>query len=116
MQVFGHLDEIGCQFIDLDMVQAELGGAGGALGFVQFAPQFASGLEQVTVAPALEAAEMLLKEGIGCRVLNMSTLKPMIFFVSNGSTGGGMTRFILCQKGTASRGSYPALAINERPI
>ena len=29
------------------------------------------------VAPALEAADSLLKEGTGCRVLNMSTLVPL---------------------------------------
>lgn len=31
----------------------------------------------VTVAPALEAAEILAKEGIQARVINMSTLKPL---------------------------------------
>jgi transketolase len=31
----------------------------------------------VMVAPALEAAEQLMQEGINCRVLNMSTLKPI---------------------------------------
>jgi transketolase len=29
------------------------------------------------IAPALEAADILVKEGINCRVLNMSTLKPI---------------------------------------
>jgi transketolase len=31
----------------------------------------------VMVAPALEAANQLTKKGINCRVLNMSTLKPI---------------------------------------
>jgi len=31
----------------------------------------------VMVAPALEAANQLAKEGINCRVLNMPTLKPI---------------------------------------